>query len=122
MKNSELAQHGDWIFTCSMKPLQFDKIDPKNPADYSYKYLLKDLNEEELFNFINDFFQTIEGSNHSFKHCGCHRISEKYAQWFISNQIWDLFDQFKSEEDAFVKYENLVKEKCLEAGIKFEGI
>ena len=121
MKNSEIAKHGDWIFTCSMEPLQFDKIDPRNPDDYSRKYL-KSLNEEELFNFINADFQTVEGSYHSFQHCGCHVISEKYAKWFSSNKVWELFDQFESDENAFHKYENVVKNKCIEAGIEFEGI
>ena len=62
---------GDWLFTCSMMPVQFDK-------------------------WINDdMFETISGSDHSKKHCGCNPISRKYALWFLSNEVYKHYDELK---------------------------
>ena len=59
---------GDWLFTCSMKPLQFDKW----TDEYD--------------------FETIEGSHHSRTFCGLKPISENYAKWFLKNEFWNFFE------------------------------
>lgn len=110
---------GDWIFTCSMQPKQFSHINiDKNRNDYDP---MSDENWEEI---KYDDFETIEGSHHSFKHCGCNKISEKYAKWFIEHKIWELLDSFiaSSEEAKWHFYEGCVKTKCRNHGIEYEGI
>ena len=69
---NQTPKYGDWIFTCSLKPLQF----------HSFK-------DNELDDFI-----TIEGSNHSRKHCGLNVVSEKYAKFFLENNLDQYYDKF----------------------------
>jgi hypothetical protein len=80
------------------------------------------MNEDELSNFLNDGFVTVNGASHSFKHCSCKVISESYAKWFISNNIHKLFDQFENEPNSFHSYENAVRLLCQQHSIPFEGI
>jgi hypothetical protein len=113
----DILKTGDWIFTCSMKPVQFKEVCGNNWEDYfESEEEYNKLTENEKFNFIHSDFLTIGGGKHSFKSCGCEPISEKYALWFLENTIDDLF------YGDWNVYENLVKQKCEEAGIMFEGI
>ena len=52
-------QHGQWLFTCSMKPKQFGVYDPANPADYSDA---DNMGEDRLDWCKYDSFTTLEGS------------------------------------------------------------
>lgn len=112
-------QRGQWIFTCSMKPLQFDCFKKeKNPNDYDRDKFTDE--EWERFSKYDDF-TTIEGSSHSVYHCGLDTITEKYAKWFLENKCDELFPE-EFSEDRFEIYEELVKALCKEHGIEFEGI
>lgn len=96
--------HGDWLFTCRMEPLQFDKW-------------LDDKKED---------FQTIEGSSHSKSNCSLKPISTKYATWFNENKIWELYKRpeertAEKNQKAFDDYEALVKQKAKEDGVEYEG-
>lgn len=62
---------GDWLFTCKMIPVQFDCF----------------LDE--------DNFRTLDGSEHSYKHCGFKPISREYALWFLSNEIYKHYNKLK---------------------------
>lgn len=62
---------GDWLFTCSMMPVQFGAFDGE------------------------DDFETITGACHSVKNCGLKPISRKYALWFLSNEIHKNYDELK---------------------------
>lgn len=114
---------GDWIFTCSMKPLQFDHFIEKSPNDYSRG---KDTVEEwEIFLKFDDF-QTMEGSHHSRRNCSLKIITEAYALWFIKNQIWEIYDKVKSddtipEDQVWIEYEKTIRQKCDKDGIIYEG-
>jgi hypothetical protein len=123
MKNIDTVKHGDWIFTCRMTPEQFDKFNPRDPKKYGKKYLAS-LTEEEYSNFINNDFQTIIGSNHSFNYCGCKVISEAYAKWFLDNNIHLLFDKHEKADpdNVWVNYEAEVKQLAEEAGLTYEGV
>ena len=92
---------GQWLFSCSMKPLQFDHWDEK----------------------YNDFdgFYTIEGSSHSVSNCSLSPISDEYAKFFIENKCDELFDA-SAEGNYWDAYENAVKELCTKHSIKYEGI
>lgn len=88
---------GTWIFSCSMKPLQFS---------------------EWLDNGFNDF-ETIEGSHHSRRNCSLSIISEGYAKWFLDNKIDELYEEIG--EDTWTIYENKIKELAERDGITYEG-
>ena len=118
---NELKQikRGDWIFTCNMQPLQFDKFYPeKNPEHYNREAFTDE--EWELFSKYGDFV-TMNGSNHSTHSCGLHRVSTPYAEWFNDNQIWLLYDS-QPMETAFERYEARVKAVCQYFEIEYEGI
>lgn len=112
-------KHGTWIFTCSMKPLQFDKFLPKEDNKEDYPNI--DFGSDKWLNIKYDDFQTIEGSNHSLLHCSCGIISEEYAKWFLDNNIHKLYDNFKDKENSWELYEKAVREKCALDNIEYEG-
>lgn len=86
-------KHGDWIFTCSMKPLQFNTFENKDPKSYpDFVKFSTELEQELFFNFDN--FTTCEGSSHSTMNCSCRPISEKYA-WFLENKIDNIYNILK---------------------------
>jgi len=109
---------GDWLFTCAMKPKQFSHYTENNPDDYSPDEMTNEFLDWCKF----DDFTTLEGSNHSQKHCSCSPISEKYAKWFIENELDKLYDPQEPDEEKWENYERRVKELCIEVGIEFEGI
>jgi len=114
---------GQWIFTCSMKPLQFDSFGPeKSHEDYD-RSAFTDAAWERFSKY--DDFNTVEGSHHSVFHCGLRTISEGYAKWFIENKIDELFPDCKGEvydaKSSWEEYVNKIKQRCQEAGIEFEG-
>jgi len=98
---------GDWLFSCSMKPLQFS----------------------HWTNGDLDSFETIGGSQHSERNCSLSPISEKYALWFIENKCWEIYDRIAEEtnesEEAFANvwtlYEEEIKKLAESAGLEFEG-
>ena len=120
---------GQWLFTCSMKPLQFGSFSKeKNPDDYNRAAFTDE--KWEQFSKYDDFV-TEEGSWHSTKSCGLHPISETYAKWFTENKCWEIFDrvteELKDKEETefnnrWVLYENEVKALCKEQNIEYEGI
>ena len=121
MNLSELKalKRGQWIFTCSLEPKQFDSFEPeKDPKRFDRSKFSDE--SWELFSKYDDF-TTTEGSLHSVQHCSCKVISQKYAKWFIENKIWELFPPY-GLEDSFQVYEKLVKEKCEKDNIEYEGI
>lgn len=91
-----IPQHGDWLFTCKMEPVQFDKW----------------IDDEK------DDFISIDGSHHSKINCSLSLISNKYAEFFIKHQLWELFDV---HGQCFEKYEEAVKQICSVYKIKYEG-
>jgi hypothetical protein len=109
---------GQWIFTCSMKPLQFSHIDVLTDDDRKHW----DMPDEKWETFKYDSFYTIEGSNHSKENCSCKTISGNYAQWFLKNEIHTMYDKFKGMENSFTLYVADVQARCFEAGIEYEGI
>ncbi len=84
---------GDWVFTCSLKPLRFNTFEDDSDID----------------------FWTVEGSSHSTIHCGCRVVSEEYAKWFIDNKIWELYT------GSFEDYESNIRKLCVRDSIEFEG-
>jgi len=92
-----IPQNGDWLFTCSMQPQQFDKW---NDGD-------------------EDDFTTLNGSQHSRKNCSLSLISTEYALFFIKHQLWELYD---INDKDFDKYELAVRKICEAYRIKYEGI
>lgn len=98
---------GDWLFSCSMQPLQFS----------------------HWRNGSNDSFVTIGGSEHSERNCSLSSISEKYALWFIENRCWEIYDRISEEtmdnEESFDSrwelYGSEIKKLAETAGIKYEG-
>jgi len=77
-----IPQNGDWLFTCSIEPKQFDKW----------------LEEDD--------FITIDGSVHDKKHCSLKLISTEYAEFFIKHKLWELYEINFSN---FELYEKAVK-------------
>ena len=87
---------GQWIFTCSMQPQQFD-------------------------HWINDDdFVTEIGSHHSLINCSLKIISDEYAKFFNDNELWNLFDE--DDDNRWDKYENRLKRVCEEFDVKYEGL
>lgn len=121
MKNVDKVKKGDWIFTCSLEPMQFSHFEPKTPEDYNASFL-SSMDEEELSNFLNDDFVTMNGSSHSYKNCTCKVVTEDYAKWFIANNVQALFNQFENQPTPFALYENAVRLLCQQHNISFEGI
>lgn len=108
---------GQWIFTCSLQPCQFNSFDPNKKEE---NYQRNEFTDKEWERFSKyDDFTTIEGSSHSVYHCGLRTISEKYAKWFIKNECWKLWDDNCDSEDT---YKNKVKNFCDKEGIEFEGV
>lgn len=108
-----ILEKGDWIFTCSMRPLQFDRITPK-------KYDRSDfpsLTDEQFKEFVEDDFVTMEGSHHSKKHCSCKPISDEYAAFFIKHELWSLYFLDRDWDN----YEQRVKGVCKIFNITYEG-
>ena len=120
---------GQWLFTCSMKPLQFDSFNKeKNPNDYN-RSAFTDERWEQFAKY--DDFVTMEGSHHSVKNCSLKPISESYAKWFNENKCWEIFDriteELKIKDEAEFNtrwdlYEEEVKKLCQRDGIEYEGI
>jgi len=109
-------KHGDWIFTCKLQPQQFDKFtSEKNPLDYDRAAFTDE--RWEIFSKYDDFM-TIDGSNHSVGNCGLHKVSDAYAEWFIDNQMWLLYD----DNQQFECYEARIEAVCQYFGIEFEGL
>ncbi len=112
-------KRGEWIFTCGMQPQQFHGFEgEKNPDDYKRSAFTDD--SWEQFAKYNDF-TTIGGGSHSLSNCGCRRVSDAYAQWFIKNECWNLFPNDRSDEQ-WDAYENAVRTLCDRDGITYEGI
>jgi hypothetical protein len=88
---------GTWIFSCSMKPLQFGEW-------YDDQY---------------DEFETIGGSQHSRRNCSLSIISEEYAKWFLANKIDELY--VECGEDTWTIYEDKIRELAKRDGINYEG-
>lgn len=96
-----LIQKYDWLFTCLMKPVQFDKWD-----DNTY-----------------NGFLTLDGSNHARFGCSLKPITEKYALWFIENECWNYYEDLEDEKlDNFKVYEARIKKLSKQNNIKYEGI
>ncbi len=114
-------KEGQWLFTCSMQPLQFSHLDKPKDLKY-YDESWQNESEEKRQDFINDDFVTIGGSHHSFQNCSCTLISEKYALWFIENKCWELYEVFKSKDDVWDLYEMAVKNLAQAEGLEYEGI
>ena len=91
-----IIEQGDWLFTCSMKPVQFGVW----------------LNKEE------DDFETLNGSQHSKRNCSLSPISDEYAKFFNDHKLWELYDIYED----FDKYKEAVKQVCLAFKIRYEGI
>lgn len=60
---------GDYVFTCKTYPLIFSHY------------------------IDEDTFETTEGTQHSLEHCKLIPISRKYALWFLSNKIYEAFNE-----------------------------
>jgi hypothetical protein len=119
MKNIKNIKKGQWLFTCSMQPLQFDSFEKEpNPDDYNREKFT----DEEWWDFCHDGFITMEGSSHSATNCGCTPISEEYANWFIKNECWKLFPEDSKVDNVWDIYQNLVKDLCKKDNIEYEGI
>ena len=112
---------GQWLFSCSMKPLQFDSWDVKNYKDYGIRDRWDTLSPEEKEEFLFNDFHTMEGSHHSLVNCSLSPISEEYALFFIANKCDQLFDS-SVEGNYWDAYENAVRELCVLNNIKYEGI
>ena len=112
-----IMEKGDWLFTCSMKPLKFGHWIEKQGE---YPELKKKLSKEEYEEFIKrDDFVTLNGSHHSKSSCSLSPISDEYAKFFLRHQLWNLFEVNGSDFD---KYEEAVKKVCEIFNIKYEGI
>ena len=112
-----IPKHGDYIFTCDMKPLVFDRFKEKDPNNYTRGN--STVEEWEVAMKYDDFV-TMEGSHHSRKNCGLKIVSNVYAEWFIKNEIWKIYDNI-SDDDVWGTYEYLIRKKCMEDGIEYEG-
>lgn len=80
------VKHGDWIFTCRMNPVRFDRW--------------LDTDQPEGVNGENDYFTTLEGSDHSRLHCSLKVVSPEYAEWFIENRMWQWYELFSTDRFA----------------------
>lgn len=105
-----ILEKGDWLFTCKMEPVQFDRTIPVDRSQYP------NLSDSEWDIFKDDMFCTLEGSHHSRKYCSCTPISDEYAQFFIQHKLWELF------RNNWEKYEADVRTICNLFKIKYEGI
>lgn len=120
-------EKGQWIFTCSMKPLQFSHIERLNIKKEEFSDHWAKATDEEWEIFANDSFVTLEGSHHSKRNCSCKPISEEYANWFIKNECWNLFPNKHGEtkpslnKNVWDEYGDKIKELCVRDGIKYEG-
>lgn len=115
-----IVEKDDWLFTCSLKPLQFSHTLFKDKELKGYdKNYWDNVSKEEREAFIEDDFVTLEGSHHSRKHCSLTPISDEYAKFFNDHKLWELFEiNYKD----FEKYEQAVKDVCKAFNVKFEGI
>jgi len=124
MEKIKKLKKGDWLFTCSMEPLQFNSFDEeKNPDDYNRAGFTDE--DWEQFSKYNDF-TTINGSSHAVQGCGCKPVSEKYALWFIENKCWELYEKSEGNNEIendkkWKKYEEAIKALCIKEGIEYEG-
>ncbi len=100
-----------------MEPRQFSHWG-KTDLD---EYYLKKLSVGKIEDLIYTNFETSDGSMHSLKHCGLRLISDEYAQFFLENKLWELFDSNDDIEFRWLKYENKIKAICLENNILYEG-
>lgn len=115
----KLLQKGQWVFTCSMKPQQFDSFDKeKNPSNWNRPAFTDEA--WERFSKYDDF-TTMCGSSHSVFHCHIKLITEAYAKWFLENKIDEIYDTYKEQEGQWELYENEIKRRCQEAGVEYEG-
>ena len=114
LADRKLVKEGNWLFTCKMEPVQFEKFLHNNPDDYDRKNFTDE--EWEKFIYYDDFI-TKDGSNHSVTNCGLSLISEEYAKFFIEHELWSLYNK----TNCFEKYEIEVKEFCKQHNIEYEG-
>jgi hypothetical protein len=112
-------KEGQWIFTCTLKPLQFSHV---NIWSEEMRKEFPNLSDEEWNEIKNDDFITLGGSHHSKKNCSCKPISEAYAQWFIKNNVHLLYEKYRDHNRPFDSYEVAVRTLCIKEGIEFEGI
>jgi hypothetical protein len=111
---------GQWLFTCAMKPKQFNEWLPeKNPQNYdSFAFVGE---EWERFSKYDDF-STIDGSLHSEHNCSIHLVSEKYANFFLSYECDKMYvEPFDETNNHWLIYENRIKRLCEEMNIEYEG-
>lgn len=73
-------------------------------------------------------FRTTDKSEHNIDHCGCNPVSKEYAQWFLENQIWKIYDEIEQEHPELLQeggiwelYRQRIEEKCKLDNIKYEG-
>jgi len=129
-----MPKQGEWLFTCSMKPLQFNKWTPRDPKDYFEDNRWENYSPEEKHAWLHDDFETIGGSEHSRTNCSLKPISETYALWFIKNECWNIYNQIEIElkahheftdeewsEKLWSTYEERIKALCERDGMIFEG-
>ena len=100
-----------------MEPQQFSHWEK---TDWDEDYIEK-LSVDKIEDLIFTNFATLDGSIHSLKHCGLRLISDKYAQFFMENKLWELFDSNVDIEFRWLNYENKIKTICLEKNIFYEG-
>ena len=114
------VKKGDWLFTCSMKPKQFNEWDRfKKREEYGK---MSDIKWEQFSKY--DDFTTTEGSSHAVYGCSLKPISEEYAKWFIKNECWKIYDELKDnigENDIWGAYEVEIKKLCKLDNVKYEG-
>lgn len=123
-RDKDNIAEGQWLFTCSMKPLQFKSWDsfrdPKNYFNDEDLHIWKKYTKDQKFDFVIDSFETTDGSSHTRKNCSLRLVSEKYALWFIENKCWDMFDD--SLENCWEAYELKIRSLCERDGIVYEGL
>jgi hypothetical protein len=87
-----------------MEPVQFNEWHHEQPVDIAALREEGLYTEEELAAIVQpdptdpDWFDTLDGSNHSAEHCGCKLVSERYAQWFIAYEMWQWYHFFTKEK------------------------
>lgn len=109
-----IPKKGDWLFTCKNYPVQFDHPLDDFPLENWFKYT--DPKEKPFDDFVS-----IDGSHHSWTHCGLNLISDKYSEWYTKHKILDLFFDYNCGAD-WNKIERQVRGLCELSGIKYEGI